>query len=80
MSREEIRREATAAVLKWIAERYGDGVADWWFWECTPMPCGLPNDRQLREGFQLALGELSPGRLSEIVHNRFEYELRKYCD
>lgn len=59
------RHEATLAVIHWIQETWGNEMADWWAWECTPMPCGLPDDEQLEDGLRLATKEISPGQLQD---------------
>jgi hypothetical protein len=51
----EERRNATQTVLAWITESCGSKSADFWAWEMTPMPCGLPSDEQLEDGLQMAL-------------------------
>lgn len=36
-----------------------------WYWECTPAPCGLPTDEMLTDGIAVALGELSLADLAQ---------------
>lgn len=52
------RKAATEAVIGWIVAERGEPAASTWAWECTPIPCGLPSDRQLDEGLRIATGEL----------------------
>jgi len=51
---ERQRREATQLVLVWLEETCGADVAHDWYWEHTPLPCGLPLDDQLDQGLQWA--------------------------
>lgn len=54
----EQRKEATIAVYDWLVEYKGEELAQFWMWERTPLPCGLPLDRQLEEGMMMALGHV----------------------
>jgi hypothetical protein len=72
----ELHKQATLAVIEWIAEKHGEAAADWWLWEATPLPCWLPSERQLWDGMRLALGEFSLIQFKERVRGKFEYEMR----
>ncbi len=51
----EERKQAAKAVVAWLIEYHSEEVANYWAWECTPMPCGLPSDKQLEHGLSMAL-------------------------
>lgn len=52
---DEQRKRAAVTICEWLTEYCGQATADYWAWERTPMPCGLPSDEQLDEGLQNAL-------------------------
>lgn len=62
------RKFATETVLRWIEEYQGREVMTTWAWECTPIPCGLPDDEQLAEGVGIALGEVKIGDVLARVY------------
>ena len=76
MAYDDKRHKQTVIVMEWITEKYGPEVASWWYWECTPMPCGLPDDEQLRDGLRLAAGEMSIAQLGEKVDGKVDYHYR----
>lgn len=51
----EERREATTVVMEWLREHHGEDAVNFWAWEMTPMPFGLPLDEQLAEGLEMAV-------------------------
>jgi hypothetical protein len=55
-----VRRVATKHILGMLTAAHGPKVADYWAWERTPMPCGLPSDEQLGEGLRMALSPPLP--------------------
>jgi hypothetical protein len=54
------RQEETRRIIAALEAAGGKKLADYWSWEMTPMPCGLPSDEQLAEGRKMA--ELAEGR------------------
>jgi hypothetical protein len=75
----EQRYEATLAVLCWLEESCGKDVAHRWFWEHTPMPCGLPLDDQLEQGLLwAALGREAALPLIDEDRVRIDAEMTKW--
>ena len=72
------RRRATQSVIEWISESLGDEVASNWAWGATPIPCGLPSDKQLDEGLRVATGELSIGSLLGQVEQETSEQMDAY--
>jgi hypothetical protein len=68
----DARRAATYAVLQWLEEYCGKEVADFWAWERTPMPVGLPSDEQLEEGMNMAVKRVR----FEKTHEEMMMEVR----
>lgn len=64
----EERRAAAVTVYGWLDEIHGRDVAEWWVWERTPFPCGLPLDEQLEEGLTIAVTP-NPGTIRETDPN-----------
>lgn len=64
----EARKMATDTVLGWIEAAHGSEIMSAWAYECTPIPCGLPDDEMLDEGLSLALGEVTIGQLMARAH------------
>ncbi len=64
----EARKRATETVMRWIEDAHGEEVAGAWAIECTPIPCGLPDDQMLDDGLSLALGEVTIGQLIARAH------------
>lgn len=62
--KEHERQAAMRTVYDWIAEAHGQHAAEFWAWERTPYPVGLPDDEQLDEGLWIAA---SPTMTSGIV-------------
>lgn len=52
MTNEERKAEA-GRIAKELSAIGGEELADYWVWEMTPMPVGLPSDEQLEEGRKL---------------------------
>jgi len=48
------RQKETEEVLALLEAAGGPDLASHWAWEMTPMPCGLPSDKQLAQGRELA--------------------------
>lgn len=50
------RRNATLFVVWLMKLTRGRELTNFWAWELTPMPVGLPSWKQIRVGFALAIG------------------------
>jgi len=72
MTPDDLRRDATLAVVTWIEESLGREVAHEWIWVCTPYPAGLPSDEQLAQGLAIAVGELSYEAARKRVHEEMD--------
>jgi hypothetical protein len=55
------RKRAAQFVVRLISDTCGREAADYWAWERTPMPAGLPLDSQLLEGLKMAARGTKPG-------------------
>lgn len=53
---DKTRRKATQFVAWLIAKTKGEEAAEFWCWEMTPMPMGLPFNFQLWDGVKFAFG------------------------
>ena len=71
---------AAQTVYGWIKEAQGERIAELWFWECTPMPCGLPSAEQLDEGLRVATGELAMRDLLRRVYAEMAALSAQYDD
>lgn len=47
---------ATLFVLRAMSVTRGKYLADFWAWEMTPIPAGLPSWKQIRVGLAMAIG------------------------
>lgn len=50
------RKRMTNIVLWLMCLTRGEALANFWAWEMTPMPIGLPSWKQIRVGFSMAVG------------------------
>jgi len=50
------RKRMTKAVLWLMQLTRSEEMANFWAWEMTPMPAGLPSWRQIRVGLAMAFG------------------------
>lgn len=66
------RKRTTETVIGWIVESQGEKAASEWAWGATPIPCGLPSDKQLDEGLRVATGELTIGELLGQVEKEMD--------
>ena len=72
------REAATETIIGWIVESKGERTASEWAWGATPIPCGLPSDKQLDEGLRVATGELSIGTLLSQVDREMIEQMAAY--
>ena len=45
-----IRKLVAVAIVKLLTYRHGSKAADYWAWEMTPWPVGLPSWKQIWDG------------------------------
>lgn len=57
---DELRLEASKLVVRLLESVRGKEIADFWAWELTPMPCGVPSWEQLAEALRMAVGDKAP--------------------
>ncbi len=72
------RKRTTETVINWIVESQGEKAASDWAWGATPIPCGLPSDKQLEEGLRVATGELSIWELLGQVEREMSESMAAY--
>ncbi len=74
----EARKRATETLIGWIEQVHGQEVAYAWAWECTPIPCGLPDDQMLDDGLSLVLGEVTIGELRARAYREMLRQASEY--